>query len=255
MFRRTLCLLSPSHLLCAAYVPAGSGLHLQVGSKMPPLFPPTYLYDSFAAPSPPVAVLDVSAVGEPLGRFSDDVSRLTSFHASLLKYPPSAPLPPPPSLPFLLSAIETYYSTYLEVIGMGENDFGVTFSGLYGDPLSSSPSLLVDLMNATREKRHGVKFHAVTTGLSCSPSSLPSLSAAGLRSVTLFLEGGSPTKYREGLLARGVACGDDSIFRQVTGFAAAAAEEGVKVKVGVRKGDAAASELAKGLGAVEVNMY
>ncbi len=79
MLKRTLATLSTSSLSslslkCAAYVPAGSGLHLHVSSQHPASLPPTYLFDAFrpaaAAVEPPAAVLEATEEGEVGDQFT-----------------------------------------------------------------------------------------------------------------------------------------------------------------------------------------
>lgn len=77
----------------------------------------------------------------------------------------------------------------LEIVGMGENDPGVSFTGL-GDPLTELDTLL-ETVALVKERRHGVGFSVTTSGLfdACVPFQL---FAGGVKHVCVSLNAASP---------------------------------------------------------------
>lgn len=171
----------------------------------------------------------------------------------------------PPTMEQLTAPIESRYKDSEEsfVGGMGESDAGVWFTATKSrcDPLLYAP-LLVDTIRTIKEHRHGVPFGLHTSGLvgidiisSADGEQLLSL----LSSIEVTLGVADPISYDETIIRRGGGGGrsNPKIFGSVCQFIATTAESGFPVEVAVLEGEhqAAASALAIGLGAVQVNVY
>ena len=151
----------------------------------------------------------------------------------------------------ILEQVNAHYSTSHFVGGMGEEDPGVwigtTTTDTGGDVLEQA-ELLGAALEQCKMERHGVPFHILTSGTVLAPS-IP-LSELGLSTVQVSLFAASPPDYAK-------ATGQDaSLFQQVCGFIAVAAEEGIAVEAAVLSDHAGpARDLALSLGAQQVHVY
>jgi hypothetical protein len=93
-----------------------------------------------------------------------------------------------PTAAELAAAVEEVYAD-LEIVGMGENDAGVSFTGA-GDPLLRVETVL-ETAALVKQRRHGISFSVTTSGLFC-PSVPAALHAGGVTSVTVALNAADP---------------------------------------------------------------
>lgn len=147
----------------------------------------------------------------------------------------------------LINAIDAHYRYEVEVVGMGENDAGITFAGT-GDPLLR-PDFLFESISDISVQRHGMPIRVVTTGLHDAglAAQLPS---QGVKKISVVLPAADPVTYNELMQPR-----EGLNFNTVCSFIAIAAEEGCTVEcTAVERPDVdvkAVRELALSLGAVE----
>jgi len=170
--------------------------------------------------------------------------------------------PSPPTMEQLMGPIESRYMDSEDsfVGGMGESDAGVWFTASSSrcDPLLYAP-LLIDTIGTIKEHRHGIPFGLHTSGL----VGLDILSSAEgeqllrlLSNMEVTLGVADPISYNNSIL-QNMDGGNTKLFGDVCQFIATTAESGFPVEVSVFEGkhQAAASDLAIGLGAVQVNAY
>jgi pyruvate-formate lyase-activating enzyme len=93
----------------------------------------------------------------------------------------------------LADLVDQHYEN-LEIVGMGENDKGVSFAGM-GEP-TQRLDLLLDVVNIVKERRHGVPFRLVSNGL-CCPESATALFEAGVESASIALMSANPAEYEK----------------------------------------------------------
>jgi len=135
----------------------------------------------------------------------------------------------------------------IEIIGMGENDGGITFAGL-GEPLLRLETLL-ETVRLVKESNHGVPFRVVTNGL-VGPEVAEALKGGGVKQVTVALAAHTPPLYEKLMAPQ-----DGRGFGDVCAFVDACAQAGLLVECtaveapGVNKD--ATRKLAMSLGAAE----
>jgi len=156
-----------------------------------------------------------------------------------------------PSVEDVCAAIDVHYSN-AKIVGMGENDSGVTFAGI-GEPLTRIDALEL-IVEKIREKRHGVVLRLMTNGLYDVQTAIR---AADLKldTYTVSLTSGEPEQWKR-LTLRDDA--DDADFFSLSDWCAfvdALAQSGRKVEVTTPVAPGVdvnlARELAMSLGAVE----
>mmetsp|Transcript_39342 Transcript_39342/g.77548 ORF Transcript_39342/g.77548 Transcript_39342/m.77548 type:complete len:225 (+) Transcript_39342:3-677(+) len=96
-----------------------------------------------------------------------------------------------PTAAELASIVDDHYEN-LKIIGMGENDPGVSFAG-FGEPTQRIETLL-KTVELVKERRHGVPFRLVTNGL-CPPEVAGMLFSAGVKSASVALMAANPVQY------------------------------------------------------------
>jgi hypothetical protein len=170
-----------------------------------------------------------------------------------------------PSLDAYLLAVSKYYETRDDIIGMGENDWPITFSGTVGDPLADPATypLLSRLVDEVQLDRGGVAFRARTSGLALDPADVRNGVFGGgrgggafnLAAIEVFLPGGDPAAFGRATEGQGLEMPAGQAFGRVCEVMAAIAESEVDLIVGVREKDRAAMQLGMGLGATEVKEY
>ena len=164
---------------------------------------------------------------------------------------PFQPLPDgeEPSPAQLAAAVrEAYKDT--EIIGMGENDGGVTFAGV-GEPLLRLEALL-ETVALVKETNHGVPFRVVTNGLA-DASVAAQLKEGGIKQVTVAIAAHNPPLY-----AKVMEPQNGRGFGDVCTFIDACAQAGLLVECtavaapGVS--ESSTRKLAMSLGAAEFRM-
>jgi hypothetical protein len=233
-------------LQATAYFPtSGSGLHLDLGGSSA-FAARTTLFDVFHPDTSDLKAFDSS------GATAGDHDKLKELISSLK----SSEVEPPstPEADALISIIEDYYANHAKIVGMGENDEGVTFSGLVGDPLTSL-DLIEEVCSSIKQSRHGVRFWANTSGLTTEISEVREgkLKAIGLKGVEVYLPGANPKAFAAncGALENGMT--PAQAFGRLCEFIVEAVEAGTTVNVRVRTGDKDSAKLAKGLGALTIS--
>mmetsp|Transcript_10718 Transcript_10718/g.27072 ORF Transcript_10718/g.27072 Transcript_10718/m.27072 type:complete len:221 (+) Transcript_10718:228-890(+) len=136
------------------------------------------------------------------------------------------------------------------VIGMGEDDTGVTFAG-YGEPLLRLDTV-IESATLIRERRHGVPLRLKTNGLvpgGDNTAAVAQLVEAGVMSASVLLPGPDPMSFAK---VHPQAEGD---FGSLCDFVAQLAGSGVQVECSIIKMPgvdvSATRQLASALGAVE----
>ena len=157
-----------------------------------------------------------------------------------------------PSVEEVCVAIDAHYSR-AKIVGMGENDSGVTFAGI-GDPLTRLDAL-EHIVHKIREKRHGVVLRVMTNGL-YDVQTARRAADLKLETYTVSLTSGEPEQWKRVTLRDDV--NDDADFFSLSDWCAfvdALAQSGRKVEVTTPVAPGVdvnlARELAMSLGAVE----
>ena len=157
-----------------------------------------------------------------------------------------------PSVEEVCVAIDAHYSR-AKIVGMGENDSGVTFAGI-GDPLTRLDAL-EHIVHKIREKRHGVVLRVMTNGL-YDVQTARRAADLKLETYTVSLTSGEPEQWKRLTLRDDV--NDDADFFSLSDWCAfvdALAQSGRKVEVTTPVAPGVdvnlARELAMSLGAVE----
>lgn len=128
-----------------------------------------------------------------------------------------------PTADELVAIVDEVYENFA-VVGMGENDSGVTFAGA-GDPLLRL-DVLLETVKLVKQRRHGIKFTVMTSGL--FDSSIPQqLKNGGVKEVCVNINAENPKQYDTLMQPVNEAPGKG--FIKVCGFIVAAVEAGMVV--------------------------
>jgi TatD family-associated radical SAM protein len=150
-----------------------------------------------------------------------------------------------PTAAELAAIIDDHYKN-LDIIGMGENDAGVSFAGM-GEPTLRLETL-IETVKLVKERRHGVPFRVVTNGL-CSTEAAIELKGAGVESATVALMASNPTQYAQLMSPSGPFS-----FSDVCAFIVALSEAGISTECTAVKRPGVnmkeVQQLAEALGAV-----
>ncbi|GBG27471.1 Hypothetical Protein FCC1311_036932 [Hondaea fermentalgiana] len=159
-----------------------------------------------------------------------------------------------PTAQDMFEAVDNAYASdpRKKMIGMGENDEGVTFAG-YGEPLLRLDTIL-EAAQIIRETRHGVPLRIKTNGLmpgGDNASAAQQLAAAGIKSASVFLPGADPNTFAKFAQAES----PELNFGMVCDFIGQLSEAGLDVECTTVKRDgidvSAVRQLAMALGATE----
>jgi len=144
-------------------------------------------------------------------------------------------------------------STRQFVGGMGENDGGVWFTSSCQRDTLYYYSEIKDIIQLTKQSRHGVPFGVYTSGW---VDTNVDLSELGLSSAVVSLLSDNPIGYGDLLKLKDQALSQRR-FGQVCSFLANISESGFPTTAAVAGGRHAAGggDLAKALGAVDVEIY
>jgi TatD family-associated radical SAM protein len=125
-----------------------------------------------------------------------------------------------PSVEELVAIIDDCYEA-ATIVGMGEEDQGVTFAGL-GDPLEKI-DILLETVHESKQKRHGIPFSVTTSGL-YDVSIAGQLKNGGVKAITVALNAADPKTYSNLMIPT-----NGKSFGDVCNFVVAAAEIGMNV--------------------------